>query len=113
MKKIWLVTHESCVDGEHLYKVIPCFDKDCAFRIMKQERDLLLDECPIYATAREWMSGKHDEDMDNCPYEWSESESDFFIKISYDAYAEHIEVKEEDVRFQSYTIRELINKRRK
>lgn len=39
MEKIWLVTHESCVDGEHLYDVTPCICKETAIAVMNTKKE--------------------------------------------------------------------------
>ena len=97
MEKIWLVTHESCVDGEHLYDVTPCICKETAIAVMNTKKEEVLD---TYAEARGWMNGEHDEEeMDDCPYEWEESETGFFIQVCCDAYWEKINVEEKDIQY--------------
>lgn len=79
----------------HLYNVIPCISRETAIEVMNKEKEDILDS-PRYTRAREWMRKAW---TNECPYEWSESETGFFINVYLDAYAEYVEVKEKDIQF--------------
>jgi len=53
MEKVFVVTQESCVDGEHLFNVSVCAALEGARKVMKTEIDTILDESPKYKGARE------------------------------------------------------------
>ena len=44
MKKIWLVTQESKVDGEIMFNTIPCASEEVAKKVMQDKIETLLNE---------------------------------------------------------------------
>lgn len=98
-EKVWVFTQESNVNGEYLFNVNVCKDKEAAIRMMKQEIDTLLDETTPYEGARQWMEGGDGLNTDDCPYSWENEDDDkFFIKTNCDDYYELLKVEEMEIK---------------
>lgn len=92
MEKVFVVTQESCVDGEHLFNVSVCATLEGARKVMKKEIDTILDESPKYKGAREEIENGSDECFD-----WCLTDNNFHIHCLYDAYYEYIEIEEKEI----------------
>lgn len=92
MTKVFVVTQESCVDGEHLYNVNVCATLEIARELMKKEIDTILDESPKYKGAREDIKNGCDEN-----FTWDFCDNSFDIHCMYDACYEYIEIEEKEI----------------
>lgn len=99
-EKIWLLKQESNCDGEYLFNVTPCKDKDTAILQMKAEINTLLKESPKYVDALRWIEGDDETlDYDLCPYSYEISGDDsFYISCVNDDYHELFTIAEVEIK---------------
>jgi uncharacterized protein YsxB (DUF464 family) len=87
MKKIWLVTQESNVDGEITFNAIPCISEKTAKEVMEQEKNTILSESIHYK--------KYDKD----DFKVEDDDVHFFIQDLYDDYYEYISIEEKEIQY--------------
>ena len=99
IEKIWLVTQESNVDGQILFNVVPCINKETAFAIMNKEAEILVNESPKYIDAKKWILNEGNLDFDECPYTWDIDDNSFYLSCCYDNYYEIIKIEEKAIQY--------------
>ena len=87
---IWLFTQESNVDGEIIFNVIPCKDKETAKKLMNQEVSTLLNESHHY-------SGYCDSEFEES-FEIEKTDESYFINDRTDDYYEDLKIFEKEIR---------------
>ena len=88
MKKIWLVTQESNVDGQILFNVVPCASKKKAQAVMKEEINTLLSE-GHFKDVFSWEDG----------FTFEETKTSWYISDEFDDYYEHINIEEKEIQY--------------
>ena len=83
--KIWIVNLESNVDGEVMFEAIPCASKEAARRVLKEEKEYVLEE------SHHWS--KYADDFD----ERIDTEDHFYINDPFDSYYEDYTIEEKEV----------------
>lgn len=89
MEKIWILTQESCVNGETLFNVIPCKDFKTAKEIMDNEIKTLLSERPYNFETEQELN-------EYCTIK--REDEHFYIALNYyDNYYEDLTIEEKQV----------------
>ena len=86
MKKIWLVTQESNVDGEIMLNTVPCISKETAKSIMDNEIRCLMNE-GHYVDYKVWPND----------FILEQTETSYYIKDTCDDYYEDIRIEEKEI----------------
>ena len=98
-EKVWLVKQESNVDGQILFNVTPCKDRETAEKVVAGEVHTLLTESPAYRGALDYIEGRK-EAGDDCPFSWDgkpDGSEGFYIATTCDDYYEQILIEEEEI----------------
>ena len=88
MKKIWLVTQESNVDGEIMFNAIPCASEETAKKVMQDEISTLLNESHFIA-----FIDRPDD------FIIEQTETSYYIEDSCDDYYENIIIEEKEIQY--------------
>jgi len=88
MKKIWLVTQESKVDGQIMFNVVPCASKETAKKIMQNEITTLLNESHFIA-----FIDRPDD------FILEQTETSYYIEDTCDDYYEDINIEEKEIQY--------------
>jgi hypothetical protein len=86
--KIYNVIFESNVDGEMMFEAVPCATEEIAKRVLKEQRDLILNESLHFSNLT-------DDDMDEM--EIVDTDEHFYINDQCDDYYEDYYIEEKDV----------------
>lgn len=87
IKKIWLVTQESNVDGEITFNAAPCISEEIAKKVMEQKKNTILTESNHYK--------KHNKD----DFKIEDDDVHFFIQDLYDDYYEYITIEVKQIQY--------------
>ena len=85
-KKVYVVTQESCVDGEIITNAVPCATMEAAKQVMKEEIETIVNESPKYRGLD--LNNPTDE------YEVDIEETSVNINLPYDDYYERFRIDE-------------------
>jgi len=88
MKKIWLVTQESNVDGEIMFNVVPCASEETAKKVMQDEIRTLLNESHFIA-----FTDRPDD------FILEQTETSYYIEDTCDDYYEDINIEEKQIQY--------------
>jgi len=88
MKKIWLVTQESKVDGQIMFNVVPCTSEETAKKIMQDEITTLLNESHFIA-----FTDRPDD------FILEQTETSYYIEDTCDDYYEDINIEEKEIQY--------------
>lgn len=86
--KIYNVIFESNVDGEVMFAAAPCATEEIAKRVLKEQRDLILNESVHFSNLT-------DDDMNEMKI--VDTDEHFYIKDQCDDYYEDYYIEEKDV----------------
>lgn len=86
VESVWLVKHESNVDGQHLYNVTPCKDMKTAQGVMMQEVRTLLNSGHYMAV----IDRKDD-------FKVEQTDTSYFIQDTVDDYWEDLDIEEKKI----------------
>ena len=86
MKKIWLVTQESNVDGQIMFNVVPCVSEETAKKVMQDEITTLLNESHFIA-----FIDRPDD------FILEQTETSYHIEDTCDDYYEYITIEEKEI----------------
>lgn len=98
-EKVWLVKQESNVDGQIIFNVTPCKDKESAAKVVADEVHTLLTESTPYLGALDYIEGRKEVD-DDCPFSWDgniDGQEGFYISTVCDDYYEQITIEEKEI----------------
>lgn len=90
MKKIWLVTQESNVDGQIMYDVVPCTSEETAKKVMEQEKNTILTDL---------TESNHYKKYNKEDFKVEDDDVHFFIQDLYDDYYEYITIEEKEIQY--------------
>lgn len=88
MKKIWLVTQESNVDGEIMFNAVPCASEETAKKVMQDEISTLLNESHFIA-----FIDRPDD------FILEQTETSYYIEDTCDDYYEDINIEEKEIQY--------------
>ena len=86
MKKIWLVTQESKVDGEIMFNTTPCVSEEVAKKVMQDEIRTLLNESHFIA----YIDRPDD-------FTVEQTDHSYYIEDMCDDYYEDIRIDEKEI----------------
>ncbi len=96
-EKVYIVKRESNVDGQIIFNVTPCKDRETAVKIVADEVHTLLNESTQFRGAMDYIEGRKEVD-DDCPFSWDgnlDGSEGFYIDNICDDYYEEIIIDEE------------------
>lgn len=89
MEKVFILIQESNCDGEILFNVTPCEDKETARKLMNEEVSRLLNESHHY-------SGYCDSEFEES-FEIEKTEDSYYINDMTDDYYEDLKIIEKEI----------------
>ena len=84
MTKIFIVLHESNVDGEVIINAVPCASLKIARKVLKEEKETILNESPHYM-------GRTKKELEE-DFEIEETKNSWYINDPCDDYYEDIKI---------------------
>lgn len=87
--RVWIVQQESNVDGEIIINAVPCASLKLARKVLKEEKETILNESPHYM-------GRTKKELEE-DFEIEETKNSWYINDPCDDYYEDIKIIEKEV----------------